>query len=73
MERCRTCRDWGVNPDRRLLPGDAFRICYSPKMIKRITLPKGEFHPADSAVVEYDEEWGILTGPEFGCVNHRKK
>ena len=24
--------------------------------------------PANGIVVEYDEEWGAMTGPEFGCV-----
>lgn len=29
--------------------------------------------PKDGVVVENDEGWAILTGPEFGCVNHEER
>lgn len=66
---CATCIYW--KPLEFHFTGK-FRQCTHSKIRKEFTLidlPL-EFFESDEAVVEYDEEWGILTGPEFGCIHH---
>ncbi len=71
--RCKTCRWYvpckpddftvrkGTHPDPEVL-----MTCISQKIQKSY----GVLMPDDDGiVVENDEGWGILVGPDFGCVN----
>lgn len=67
MQRCKTCKHWGVEPfyaDRRL------KGCTAPGIVRGYVEP--EDVPDNGAGVEDDEGWAIETGPEFGCVLHEK-
>ena len=79
--RCKTCSLWAPNgiTDYHYETGKVgpvklggFGACCSKSIHRRITRPPQQEligFDRDAAVVEYDEEWGILTGPEFGCVH----
>lgn len=47
--------------------------CDHPKLIKKCFSNGSEVVPDDSAIVEADESWSIMTGPNFGCVNWEAK
>lgn len=69
--RCETCRFWNppAEPYKHIAPEDQ-RTCHSRKMSKgygQTAVPK------DGALVENDEGWAILVGPEFGCVNYEER
>lgn len=70
MGTCKTCRHWRQEASGhaseavfhgRLKRCDAPQICYGYGLQDDDVSDNG-------AVVEDDEGWGMLTGPEFGCV-----
>jgi hypothetical protein len=60
---CDTCLYWGK-------PIGNFRLCSNPKIHREAHLPASIDLAPDEAIVEFDEEWGIVTGPKFGCIHH---
>lgn len=65
MNRCETCLYYV-----QAQFGDHRMTCKSPKIRRGYDR---EIPCDDGAMVEDDEEWGILVGPNFGCVNHKAK
>lgn len=64
--RCRTCRHWRVDPDDPAiwLQKHGVRCCHKwSRGYKDEPLQ-------DGALVENDEGWGAITGPDFGCIQH---
>ena len=74
MKRCATCKLWGTLPpeetgsQRRGQDYRGFRPCGNPALRYGFDWWKGDL-PRDGALVEDDEGWGLLTGPDFGCVH----
>jgi hypothetical protein len=62
--RCKTC-DWYKNGE------ELWRECNCPKMI--YGYGKAESLASDTVSVENDEGWGMVPGPDFGCVHHKEK
>jgi len=62
MGNCKDCKHWMWHLE---LPSESARTCSAPKMLKGYDARSA---PSDGARVENDERWGILTGPDFGCV-----
>jgi hypothetical protein len=59
--RCKNCIFWGEPVE-----GANYRKCSSPKIVRGY----GDVDvPDDGANVEDDEGWGIMTGPDFGCIH----
>jgi len=66
MGRCKDCK-WA----RVALPNIEHRkylTCDSPKLLKGYSHMPSNVAP-DGALVENDEGWAIVVGPDFGCVN----
>jgi len=62
---CKNCSHW------RGEPATISGRCVCPKF--RYEFTKGADPEADGVVVEFDEEWGMLTGPEFGCIHYEER
>jgi len=68
MNTCKTCKYWGG----RELHGDAVaehKSCSAPQ-IQYGYWARPEGVPDNGAYIEDDEGWGMMTGPDFGCVLH---
>lgn len=64
--RCGTCTHWGGRvPAWNTL---VHRTCNAPAVLYGSRLREA-LQQADSAVIETYEGWGVLTGPDFGCVH----
>jgi hypothetical protein len=65
--KCKNCKHWG----NELGDNGRLKMCDSTKHIYAITAADYDINrtPDDGALIEYDEGWGMLSGPEFGCVN----
>lgn len=66
--KCRTCRFY--------TPHDAAdsRMCTAPRVLYRFKLSYAEISEeirTYGLIVEDDEGWGMIPGPEFGCVLHQ--
>lgn len=59
--RCQTCR-WFNN--------GGWYVCDCPKMIYGY---KTKVVADDEVAVENDENWGMIPGPNFGCIHHKEK
>jgi hypothetical protein len=82
METCKTCKFWpsgdGVSGLVKMSGeiGEP-RECLHPKITRGYGVRWGsdvkdaEYTP-DCAVVENDEGWGFMSGPDFGCIHHEK-
>lgn len=70
MTHCLECKWWRPTDTSTFANlGHALGQCKSPAMWRETTrynVDLKDFQP-HSAMVEFDEEWGLLTGPEFGC------
>ncbi len=72
LGRCFTCKHWGKN---RSYGEDEYR------RLKTCDCPKFEYGyhsdhddiPNDGAAIEDDEGWGMVTGPDFGCIHWLSK
>ena len=51
---------------------DGFDVCGSPNIYYGYSAALKDI-PSNGATVEDDEGWGMLTGPDFGCVLHEEK
>jgi hypothetical protein len=67
MFSCKTCY-WYMNDD---LP-DSCRICKCPKMFYGYRRRDGD-QARDAVQIEDDEGWGMIPGPDFGCIHHKDK
>ena len=66
MNHCETCKSWEKDKDYSV--GE----CRSDKLYWGYGILPREV-PPDSALVEDDEGWGMMTGPKFGCVQWEAK
>jgi hypothetical protein len=66
--KCKNCKHWGNDEDDT---GGRLKSCGSPKHVYAFHANDHDMNrtPDDGALIEYDEGWGMLAGPEFGCVN----
>jgi len=66
---CETCTYCEQEPNAKTaIVGDPWTCTH--KMVNHCTRPA---MPAqDGITVEYDEGWGLLVGPDFGCVHYEK-
>jgi hypothetical protein len=65
--KCKTCKHF-VSDDYKM-PGSM--TCECPKMKKGYCISLSELKP-DEVLIENDEGWGWVVGPEFGCIHHEK-
>lgn len=75
MPLCRTCKHYSVKglDKRQAEHGE----CYSPKFVRSYHAAFAPHDrekwwqgiPPDGVHVESDEGWGMLVGPDFGCVH----
>ena len=63
MGRCRTCKHWKIREE---MP---FGECSNEHMNYGYTFEISDIS-LDCVLIEDDEGWGMLTGPEFGCVHY---
>ena len=69
---CRSCRHWGNSRNGLSDNDQRLRSCDCPKL-------EYGYHreldvvPNDGAAIEDDEGWGMLTGPDFGCIHWEVK
>jgi hypothetical protein len=59
---------WGLNECAASNDG-RLRSCSSPAMLYGYYIRDVDV-PDNGAHIEFDEGWGMVTGPKFGCVNH---
>jgi hypothetical protein len=66
--KCKNCKHWGTDDDEA---SDRMKSCDSPSHIYAISASDNDMNrtPDNGMLIEYDEGWGMLSGPEFGCVN----
>lgn len=62
MGRCKNCKHWRPNTDTQ--------GCVCPKMKYGYSQ---EPRDPDGVRIENDEEWGMMPGPEFGCIHFEEK
>jgi len=63
METCKTCEYWNKNDD-------GYGGCVAPNILYGYSYLSTDI-PKNGALIENDEGWGIMTGPDFGCVLHK--
>ncbi len=82
MKTCATCRWWQHPIERMHSRWMEFRQsmlglcqCESSQRWYEHALPHFEdvLIEETTAIVEYDENWGMITGPRFGCAHHSAK
>ena len=72
MKTCKTCKHWGNSRNYAEDNGKRLKSCNAPQIEYGYGVEESEV--ADNgALVEDDEGWGMLTGPEFGGVLHEDK
>ncbi len=67
MFSCKTCH-WYKN---ETLP-DSLLTCKCPKMFYGYRNRDGD-QAEDGVLIENDEGWGMIPGPNFGCIHHKDK
>ena len=65
VKHCSTCRSWGSRSN------ETGRIRTCDKHTHSYT--NSADVPDDGVVIEFEEGYGMLTGPEFGCVGWELK
>jgi hypothetical protein len=69
MNTCKTCTYWGNNRSYATDDGSRLKSCSNKKLVYGYAESLDDV-PDDGAAIEDDEGWGVLTGPDFGCVLH---
>lgn len=64
---CETCAHWTT--DEKTAP---FGACASQRFFLGYHWTLDEV-PRDGALIESDEGWGWLTGPDFGCIHFKAR
>jgi hypothetical protein len=78
MPKCADCRWWQREQTHEGQPppydtvARGLRECQSPHVLRGYGWNATDV-PLDGALVEDDEGWGIVTGPNFGCVQWEAK
>jgi len=63
---CKNCGHWRKESDS--INGK----CACPKF--RYEFTRGDAQPEiDGLLAEFDEEWGTISGPEFGCIHYEER
>jgi hypothetical protein len=70
METCKTCKHWGRRVER--FDGMRLKSCDAPLIRYGYHVSEDEVTD-NGALVEDDEGWGMVTGPEFGCLHWEVK
>lgn len=68
---CKTCAHWGNNRGYNEDADKRLKSCDCPKFFYGYHSYNDT--PDDGAFIEDDEGWGMMVGPEFGCVNWEQK
>jgi hypothetical protein len=75
VRRCKTCKHWNLkapdihnNEREDILVKAGYGDC-SSRMAVYTYNPKREDLLPDRILVEIDEGWGFVTGPDFGCIH----
>ena len=71
MNHCKDCKWWRKEEWYHSGTG-ILKTCEHPKVKKGYGWNVDDV-PRDGALIENDEGWAWLTGPEFGCVNFEVK
>lgn len=67
-QHCETCQYWGAR--RPAFNMTMLRTCGCPALVHGYHIPEVLVDPRDDlAVIEDWEGWGLLTGPQFGCLH----
>ena len=71
MNTCKTCKYWttikGSSCSRK--EADRLHFCNAPKIKYGYGIEECDISD-DGVLIEEDEGWGMLTGPDFGCIHH---
>lgn len=76
METCKTCKHWKIIEDDRSENERSFlKCCHHPRLqTPDYDKPDRECFADGAMVVDGSGYWGrLMTGPDFGCVNHEAK
>lgn len=73
MSRCLTCKHWGTRDIASKSHPAILAQCGHPKHLYLSSGDQSDFEVASSSLVADDDTFGLLTGPDFGCVNYEKK
>lgn len=65
MKTCDTCKFWNVDP-LTYIPQDSHRLCSHRKI-------DGTRDDDDTLNSNADYDYGVTTGPKFGCIYHEEK
>lgn len=68
-ETCKTCKYWEEAEED---PSGRLKTCEQPKAKIGYAWVQSEMKD-DEVLIENDEGWGWLLGPDFGCINHEKR
>lgn len=69
MNTCKTCNFWRFTP-KEDVDQSKIRRCYCPSI--RNAEYGLETIPSDGLTYGYDEGAAFYTGPDFGCIHHKK-
>lgn len=76
MNTCKTCQHWTLNKNSaryfRLKESDRLHFCNAPDIQYGYHIRDSDI-PSNGVLIEDDEGWGMLTGPDFGCVLYEEK
>ena len=66
---CRNCKHWRLEHHNYFV-GSGLGGCMSPDILQGYScLGSAAEVKSNQALVEDDEGWGMVTGPEFGCIH----
>lgn len=66
MGTCRSCISW------KPYETSGFGTCDNPNWRKGYHIQYKDMK-SNQLIVENDEGWGFMTGPDFGCVHHKSR
>ena len=72
MKTCKTCAYWGRARAYIGDTGQRLKTCSAPAVQYGYCVEEADV-ASNGARVEDDEGWGMVTGPEFGCVHHTER
>ena len=68
MNICKNCKWWVPSTE---YPREELKDCSNPKVKRGYAVGLDEVEK-DGILIEDDEGWGWLVGPEFGCIHWEK-
>lgn len=72
MKTCNTCKHWGQGRGSNRDEDNRLKSCGAPLIEYGYGIEEDDI-ANNGAHVEDDEGWGMVTGPEFGCILHEDK